>query len=124
MVAIFPGSTLNSPLPIMCPIYIKDIILDSHFYKLVISQFFLKVTSKCATREKCSCHVLMNISMSCIFTITKVSMKGHITSFISLIKFAGALHKPKGIPNHSYKPCLILNVVFHISSALILTLWC
>jgi hypothetical protein len=45
------------------------------------------------------------------------------TSFMSLIIVGGALHTPKGITNHSYKPYLVFHIVLHMSSTLILTWW-
>src|SRR3954466_1388411 len=42
-------------------------------------------------------------------------MKARKTSFINLMKVLGALVNPKGITNHSYKPNLVLNAVFHSS---------
>src|SRR3954468_23052338 len=42
-------------------------------------------------------------------------MKARKTSFINLMKVLGALVKPNGITNHSYKPNLVLNAVFHSS---------
>lgn len=41
-------------------------------------------------------------------------MYGHNTSFITHMKVVGALHKPKGITNHSNSPCLVLNEVFQM----------
>jgi len=123
MAAIFYGSTLNSPPPTMCPRYIKEVFPNSHFCKLAINWFFLKVSSTYITCEKFSFQVLLNISMSSRYTITKESMKGCSTSFISLINISSGLHNPKCITNHSHKPYLILNVVFHMSSYFIFTLW-
>ena len=45
----------------------------------------------------------------------KVSYNWFSTWFISLIDVLGALVKPKGITNHSYRPSLVLKVVFHSS---------
>ena len=51
---------------------------------------------------------------------TNLSMKALKTWFINLMNVLGALNKPKGMTNHSYKPALVLNVVFHSSPFLIL----
>jgi hypothetical protein len=47
-------------------------------------------------------------------------MKGLKTSFIKRIKVQGALAKPNGITNHSYKPNFILKAVFYSSPNFIL----
>ena len=39
-------------------------------------------------------------------------------SFINIINVVGALHRPNGITNHSYKPYMVLKVTFHVSSSL------
>src|SRR5215831_9403477 len=39
------------------------------------------------------------------------------------MKVLGALVRPKGITNHSYKPNLVLKAVFHSSPSLILIWW-
>uniref|UniRef100_A0A0A9FFV2 Uncharacterized protein n=1 Tax=Arundo donax TaxID=35708 RepID=A0A0A9FFV2_ARUDO len=50
-------------------------------------------------------------------------MKARKTSFINLMKVLGALVKPKGITNHSYRPNLVLKAVFHSSPNFILIWW-
>jgi len=50
--------------------------------------------------------------MSSKYSITNFSMKAHKTWFINLMKVLGALVKPNGIINHSYKPYFVLKVVF------------
>jgi len=47
--------------------------------------------------------------MSSRYTITKSSRKVLSTSFINLMKVAGALVKPKGITSHSYNPYFVLS---------------
>uniref|UniRef100_A0A0A9GYX3 Uncharacterized protein n=1 Tax=Arundo donax TaxID=35708 RepID=A0A0A9GYX3_ARUDO len=50
-------------------------------------------------------------------------MKARKTSFINLMKVQGALVKPKGITNHSYKPNLVLKVALYSSPNFILIWW-
>jgi hypothetical protein len=53
--------------------------------------------------------------MSSKYTTKKELLKGLNTSSINLMKVAGSLVKPKGMTNHSKRPCLDLKVVFHTS---------
>src|SRR5688572_9175790 len=53
--------------------------------------------------------------MSSKYTTTNFPMKARKTSFINLMKVLGALVNTKGMTNHSYKPNLVLKVVFHSS---------
>lgn len=50
-------------------------------------------------------------------------IKGLNTWFINLMNMLGALHKPNDITSHSYKPSLILKVVFHSFPCLTVIGW-
>jgi len=54
---------------------------------------------------------------------TYTSSKSVKISFINLWKANGALDSPKGMTNHSYKPCCILKAVFHLLPSAILMRW-
>jgi hypothetical protein len=58
-----------------------------------------------------------------MYTATNLPMKDRKTSFINLMKVLGALINPKGMTIHSYKPNLVLNVVFHSSPSFIRIWW-
>jgi hypothetical protein len=54
------------------------------------------------------------------YTTTKELVKGLNTSSINLMKVGGAFVKPKGMTNHSKRPSVDLEVVFHTSVGSIL----
>jgi hypothetical protein len=61
--------------------------------------------------------------MSSKYTIINLPMNTCKTWFINLINVPGAFVSPNNKTNHSYKPCLVLNVVFHSSFSFILIWW-
>jgi hypothetical protein len=52
---------------------------------------------------KCYTQVLLKMRMSSRYKTTKELVNGHRMSSIILMKFIGALVKPKGMTNHSKK---------------------
>jgi hypothetical protein len=61
--------------------------------------------------------------MSSRYTTTKQLVKGLNTSSINLMKVVGAFVNPKGMTNHSKRPSLDFNVVFHTSIGSMGTWW-
>jgi hypothetical protein len=57
----------------------------------------------------------MKMRISSRYTITKDLVNGHKILSIFLVKFDGVLVKFKGMANHSKRPSLDLNVIFHVS---------
>ena len=88
---------------------LKHLCQDKMHRKLDTQVDFLY--SKCIVNYKRGCDVS--------FFTSNFPMKGLKTWCISRMKVLGALVKPNGMTNHSYKPILILKGVFHSSPNLI-----
>jgi len=57
------------------------------------------------------------------YTIKNFPINGINTYVITLIKVLGVFERPKGMTSNSYKPSLVLNVVFHSSPKQIIIWW-
>ena len=121
MTETLEGSIFSSPPPTMWPKYTKEVFPNSHLDIFRNNYYFLMISKTFLTCLTCSSRDLLNIKISFKYTITNSSRKDLKTSFITLMNVVGALQRPKGITSHSNNPCLILKVVFQISSLAILT---
>jgi hypothetical protein len=61
--------------------------------------------------------------MSSKYTTTNLPLNARNTWFLKRINVLGAFVSQNGMTNHSYKPYLVLNAVFHSSPSFILIWW-
>jgi hypothetical protein len=119
MTSTLAGSTHRWPPPIIWPKYIKEVFANSHLDIFTYNFSFLSTSNTFLTCIMCSSQVFLKIRISSRYTITKSSIKGQKTSFMTRMKVAGALHSPNDITSHSYNPCFVLKVVFQASPSAI-----
>jgi hypothetical protein len=116
---IFSRSIFNSLKEITKPKYMSYFFIKECFF-IFMSNFscwdLLIIDVKCF---KSSPSVLLNISMSSIYTMTNFPMKSFNTSFINLINVFGEFFNPNVMTNHSKKPSFFLNAIFYSSPSLI-----
>ena len=89
------------------------VIANEHFPMFRYSLCCWRVLKTCRSCWTCYSHDRLKIKISLRYTMTHLSMKGHIRSSIYLIKVVVALVKMKGMNNHSNNPSLVLKSIFH-----------
>ena len=113
--SIFKGLIFNCPPPTIWPNYTKEVFPNSHLDNFTYNFSFFKVSKTNFTCFTCSSQDFLKTRISSKYTITKSSINGWNTSFLTNIKVAGGLQSPKGITNHSKRSCFVLKEVFHTS---------
>jgi len=95
----------------------------AHFLRLAYSFSLHNTLSTLCKWSRCLVKFLLEIRMSSKYTTTNLLMNARNTWFIKHINILSGFVSPNSITNHSYKPCFILNVVFHSSPSFILIWW-